>query len=388
MTNFEFKIDDYLEERTELKQPGFALAIIKDNELVFKGSYGYSNLEHDVKVTGETVFYLCSLSKQFTAACLAFLLNEKKLKKDDKLIEFFPTLQERIYGKIRLDHLIHMSSGIREWYDMKKFSGAYADEYPWRASIIPLLQRQESLSFQPGEKYIYCNTNYALLTLIIEQVIKGSIVDFAAARIFQPLGLNDTFFSNSNSKVIPGLATGYNCRGENINKTVPLPPLVGAGGVYSSLQDMTIWLKILMTESWEPEMIRTLKEHILFNNGNPNPYLMGLEMGRIENYEYIQHGGAVPGFFTYIRFYPESETGYVWLQNSHDIQPVVINCQIHGQLLDQGFLKESEPVDYGTDKYDDFTGDYIDLVTGRGKDLKVVNGKLNIYKQCSDFFQF
>jgi CubicO group peptidase (beta-lactamase class C family) len=224
MKSFNLKIEDYFEDLTAKKKPGFALTIVKDKDIVFQGCYGYSNLEHNITIDQDSMFYLCSLSKQFTATCLSFLIIEGKISLDDLLIDYFHELPQAVYGNVKIKHLVHMCSGIHEWYDIMEFSGSCSGEYPWRESIISLLQSQRYLSFQPGEKFIYCNTNYALLTLIIEKIIKGSLIDFANTRIFQPLGMNNTFFCEDNSQIIPKNSTGYLIRRNSIKKANLLPP--------------------------------------------------------------------------------------------------------------------------------------------------------------------
>lgn len=386
MEKFEFKIADYFAERTTRKQPGFALSLVKEGEQIFSDCYGYANLEHKIKVDTNTVFYLCSLSKQFTATCFAFLLQAGKLSLDDALLDHFPSLPQQVYGPVRLKHLVHMCSGIREWYDILEFSGSYANEYTWRESVLPLLTRQESLSFQPGSRYIYCNTNYVLLTLIIEKLTGLSIAAFAKAKIFQPLGMKNSFYTEDNTRLIPRLAAPYLSRGRAVKKVATWSPLLGAGGVYSTLNDMVKWLKVLINEDWETDIIRTLKQQVMLNDGTPNPYLMGLEKGKSGICEYIQHGGAVPGYFNYIRFYPKARTGYVWLQNSHDVKPIVINCQLHGQLLDQKFIDGSECENIsGSDKYDDFSGDYVNIATGKAENLQIFSGRMAFTNSAETF---
>ena len=330
------QIDELLKEWQSNNSPGFAISIINDNSKPDLYYYGCASLEHSILIDQDTVFYLCSLSKQFTATCLAFLIRDYKISLSDPLRKYFPELPANVYNPVTISHLVHMTSGIHEWYDMMEYSGSYANEYPWRKSIIPLLTRQQKLSFTPGDRFLYCNTNYSLLTLIIEKITSISLAEFARKMIFEPLNLNTTFFCEDNNKVIFHLATGF-YQVANINKAADkLPPLIGAGGVYSNLKDMTIWLQAIISKNWQPEIFDILFTAEQLNDGTPNQYLMGFQNRLFHDQLIITHGGAVPGFFTHISYLPQQNSGFVWLANHSNFKPNLFTdallCYLEGEF--------------------------------------------------------
>ena len=324
MQNISLIIDNLMKKWSRGLTPGFAISVVNCNDTSNSYYYGMANLEHAIPISENTVFYLCSLSKQFTAFCLSTLINENKISLSDPIRKFLPQLPDQIYGAISISHLAHMTSGIHEWYDMMEYSGSYTNEYPWRKSIIPLLMRQQYLSFAPGERFSYCNTNYVLLTLIIEQITQKSLAEYARQTIFRPLNMNSTCFCEDNNRLIPHTASGYYKIGDNLKTADKLPPLIGAGGVYSTLNDLTIWLKAIISKQWQPHIFQVISNPSHFNNGKPNPYLMGFQRMNFHCNHVIHHGGAIPGFFTHICYIPLHNCGFIWLANHNNFKPDVI----------------------------------------------------------------
>ncbi|MDP8209979.1 MAG: serine hydrolase domain-containing protein [Candidatus Stygibacter australis] len=382
-------INELLKEWQGGNSPGFAISIISKKSYFDSYYYGCASLEHSIPIDQDTIFYLCSLSKQLTAACLAFLIEENKISLSNPLRKFFPELPAGVYDPINIGHLVHMTSGIHEWYDMMEFSGSYNDEYPWRKSIISLLARQKKLSFTPGDRFSYCNTNYSLVTLIIEMITSKSLTEFARQMIFEPLNMNSTFFCEDNSRVIPHLAAGY-YRIANTNKIADkLPPLIGAGGVYSNLPDMTTWLQTILNQKWQPYIFKTLFEPNLLNNGKPNPYLMGFKNHYYHDHFILDHGGAVPGFFTHISYLPHQNCGFVWLANHSNFKPDQFTNALLS-YLETEFKPVNNSIGNSIPQLDDpakYSGNYIYLDDEKSLTLTAENSYLHIEGNPNEFQQ-
>ncbi|MCF7920505.1 MAG: beta-lactamase family protein [Candidatus Cloacimonetes bacterium] len=372
------RLEEMLEDWKTGFRPGIALSVISEEETIFSRTYGFAALEYNMPVSRDTQFYLCSLSKQFTAFCVAELIYEGRLNVQDRLLEHFPELPESVYGEIKVNHLVHMCSGIHEWYDMLEFSGSYNDEYPWRKTLLSLLARQESLNFTPGDKHIYCNTNYTLLTLLIEQTTNKSLAEYAREQIFAPLGMNSTFYNEDNNQIIKNIAMGYYRISDHYKRADMLPPLIGAGGVTSTLADLEIWLKTLINGTWQPEILEMMLAGDIFNNGDANEYLFGFVACDIKGRRVIRHGGAVPGFFTSICFSPSDKAGFVWLANSNDFKPERVNTGIIDILEETLFHKPEANSQAGNDGFGEFSGRYIDISTGNVEILKVTGDWLHL----------
>jgi CubicO group peptidase (beta-lactamase class C family) len=105
--------------------PGYALALIKDNEFVFARGYGLANLDDGVPITRITAFHLASLSKQFTAAAVALLILDQKIALSEPVAKYLPDVSK--YGNgLRIEHLVYMTSGLHEYTDQPRSNGT-----PW-----------------------------------------------------------------------------------------------------------------------------------------------------------------------------------------------------------------------------------------------------------------
>src|ERR1700685_4194378 len=151
--------------------PGYAVALIKDGELVLAKGYGLANLDDDIPITPETSFHLASLSKQFTGAAVALLILDGKIALSDPVAKYLPEVSK--YGDgLRIEHLVYMTSGLHEYTDQLRKNGT-----PWmtfyyfhRDEVIAAGLGPDQLEFAPGTKWAYRNINYMLLTRIVEVV--------------------------------------------------------------------------------------------------------------------------------------------------------------------------------------------------------------------------
>ena len=110
--------------------PGCALGIIRDGKLVYAKGYGIANLEYGIPITENSVFRIASTSKQFTAACIILLAEQGKLSLDNKLSDFYPEFPDYA-TKVTIRHLLHHTSGIRDYLMLAELKGLDNDDYYW-----------------------------------------------------------------------------------------------------------------------------------------------------------------------------------------------------------------------------------------------------------------
>ncbi|MCD6308023.1 MAG: beta-lactamase family protein, partial [Candidatus Latescibacteria bacterium] len=160
---FTGETDAVFAEWDRTNSPGCTLAVIKDGEIVYSRGYGMADLEHDVPIGPETVFYIGSESKQFVAACLLLLEEQGKLSLDDDIRKYVPELPS--YGApITIRHCILHTSGLRDYFTLWSLAGIdYADFHP-EMEVVDLIARQKELNFPPGEDRLYSNSGYLLLS--------------------------------------------------------------------------------------------------------------------------------------------------------------------------------------------------------------------------------
>ena len=162
--------------------PGYVLGLIKDGKLVFAKGYGEANLDDHIPLNPQSAFHLASVSKQFTAAAIALLILDGKLSLEDSVSKYIPETKK--YGDgIRIKHLIYMTSGLHEYLTVGRQSGQ-----PWmgfyyftRDEAVSAALKPNSLEFAPGTRWAYSNTNYMILTKIVEQV--SGLIHFVAGSV-------------------------------------------------------------------------------------------------------------------------------------------------------------------------------------------------------------
>lgn len=226
------RVDKIFEKWDKPNFPGCALAVIKDGRIVYKRGYGMANLDHDVPITPSTVFFVASVTKQFTAAAIVLLAQQGKLSLDDEVRKYIPAVPD--FGTpITIRHLIHHTSGLRDWLP----GAALPDD------VLELVSRQKELNFRPGEKDLYSNMGYALLGMIVERVSRQSLREFARANIFQPLGMKKTRFYDVPGEIVKNLAYGYGPTKGDAFRRIPMRKIaiVGSGALLSTVEDLALW---------------------------------------------------------------------------------------------------------------------------------------------------
>src|SRR5688572_31689824 len=153
------KVDKLFEQWDREDSPGAAIVIIKDASVVYQRGYGSANLETRTPITPQTVFDVASVAKQFAGFAIATLIEEGKLSLDDDVRKHLPSVPD--FGKpITIGHLVHHTSGLRDWPETLALSGMDWAGVITLETILAMVERQRELDFQPGEEYQYSNTGY------------------------------------------------------------------------------------------------------------------------------------------------------------------------------------------------------------------------------------
>jgi CubicO group peptidase (beta-lactamase class C family) len=201
-------IDSLFAEWNKPNVPGGALGIIKDGSLIYSKGYGFGNLEHDIEITPSSVFYIGSVSKQFVTFSILLLEEQGKLGLDDKIQQYLPDFPE-YDAPLTIRHFIHHTSGVRDYLTLMYLKGrSYLDNIEVD-EVYDLIKRQKELNFSPGEKYLYSNSCYFMLAMIVEKASGQTLRMFAQEHIFDPLGMNSTLFYDDNSDLIKNRVFSY-----------------------------------------------------------------------------------------------------------------------------------------------------------------------------------
>jgi CubicO group peptidase (beta-lactamase class C family) len=277
--------------------PGCALGVFEDGAIAYEHGYGMADLEHDVRITPETMFYAGSVSKQFTAMAVALAIQQGSFKLDDDVRRFIPELPD--YGTpITVRHLVHHTSGIRDVNTLLSLAGHRDEEAFDNDAVLRVVARQKALNFRPGEEHLYSNSGYALLALIVERSSGKRFADFAQAAIFAPLGMKASHFHTDLGRLVPNRAFGYErAAGGGVRLDTPQNERAGAGGLFTNVRELLAWDENFYTARvGGPETIAALETPGRLNSGATSGYAWGLQPAVYRGLAVVEHGGALGGY--------------------------------------------------------------------------------------------
>jgi CubicO group peptidase (beta-lactamase class C family) len=296
--------------------PGCAVGITRAGSLAFAKGYGMADLEHATPITPETRFYIASLSKQFTAMSVVLLAQAGRLSLDDSLRKWVPEVPS--FGtQITLRQLLHHTSGLRDYFTLLAVSGWPTDGPLTEQQFLDLVKRQKNLNFAPGDEFLYSNTGYVLLSIVVKRAAGESLREFAAQRIFRPLGMTHTEFRDDHTRTIPQSASGYQSSATGYRISQPEFDVVGDGGVYSTIDDLAKWDANFRTgQVGGKEGVAALEEPGRLNNGQSIPYALGLAIGTFKGLKTYAHSGAYGGYRSTLLRFPKQDLSVITLCNT------------------------------------------------------------------------
>jgi CubicO group peptidase (beta-lactamase class C family) len=372
--------------------PGCAIGVAQDGVLVYSRGYGYANLDHDVPNTPQTVFDIASITKQFVAASLSMLVLEGRLSLDDNVRKWLPELPEYEWP-ITLRHMIHHTSGLRDYLTLFPLAGR-DDYFPIsRAQIIDMMSRERALIFPPGEQYLYSNTAYMLLALVVERASGEDFGAFVEERIFAPLGMQGSLMYDNHERVIPRRATGYDRPADgqvrmvhNYNFDVP-----GDGQMYSTVEDLLRWDHYLHGAQ-KPLIYSMMLTEGRLNNDDPMGYAQGLFLGEYRGLDTIYHTGSSWGSRSVLIRFVEPGLAIAIACNDGYATPLDLARKVADHYLadqlrpgndagepekhQQEMDTAPEPLTATVDQLADFAGSYFSPELDAVYRFAVVNGSL------------
>jgi len=317
------QVEALFEHFNEGKQPGAAVLVIKDDQVVFQQGFGYGDIENDVRISADSSFRLASVSKQFTTAAIGVLAEEGKLNFDDLITLHVPELDD--WPGVTVRHLMEHTSGIPDYYE-KGYYDDYDHDGPMvkMSDLVEIMASYPDADFPPGEKYVYNNAAYEVLAIIVERVSGVPFSDFLKEKVFAPAGMNTATTFNSSRPDIPNRVFGYSKTetGYEVNDYTAFNDMLGDGGVYATLKDFIAWDRSLYANSVvTTETLAEMYASAQLNNGESTGYGYGWGVGAFHGHKRVSHSGSWVGFRTFIARYPEENLTIVVLSNRADGRP-------------------------------------------------------------------
>jgi CubicO group peptidase (beta-lactamase class C family) len=315
--SMEIKIDTMIARMgLSSETPGGVVGIIKDGKFIFKKAYGLANFEKKEPNTTSTLFNLASVSKQFTAAAILVLANEKKLSLKDDIRKYLPDFPDYGYT-ITIENLIHHTCGIRS-NDVLELMAGNLYSIETMEKVYSLIINQKSINFKPGEEFLYSNSGYVLLAMIIEETSGMKFGKFIEEKIFRPTGMEQTLIYDNPDKGMINCASGHTWGGEEkftrsagLNSTV-----VGESNVFTCLEDFLQWdNNFYKNRLDEWDFGKEMTTLTLLNNGDTCKYAFGLKISEHNGLRAISHQGGTGDFTAQYIQIPSEKFAVVCLFN-------------------------------------------------------------------------
>lgn len=239
------RLDSLVERHYSPDKPGVALRIEQHGRVLYQRTLGLANTHTQQPISPQTTFRMASVTKQFTAMCIAILEQEGKLSFEDPLLKFFPQFAPKVGHQVRLKHLLTHSSGLLDYENLIRPTQT---QQVSDADVLRLVAPLDSTYFEPGTQFRYSNTGFCVLALVVEQVAKESFGEFVRKRLLEPARMSQSFvYEASTAPSHRGM--GYSGSFEAADQSIT-SATKGDGCLYTSLLDYSRWHQALGRRYW------------------------------------------------------------------------------------------------------------------------------------------
>jgi CubicO group peptidase (beta-lactamase class C family) len=350
------RIDSVFLDMNRSDRPGCTLGIFEGGSVIYSNGYGMANLEYGIALQPRSVFHIASISKQFTAFAVELLVSEGRVSWDDDIREYVPEIPD--YGQpVTLRHLVHHTSGIRDQWNLLFMAGwRWEADLVTQANALDVMSRQTALNFEPGDEYLYSNSGFTLLAVVVERVSGKTLREFTQERIFAPLGMNSTHFHDDHETIVPDRAYGYRNYGDAGWKiSIPDFAIVGASSLFTTVEDMAKWDRNLRDQVIGDEALyERFFDRGVLNNGDTLSYAHGITVSRYRGARVIGHGGADAGYRTSYSRFPDSDLGIVSFCNFARANPSAYVRRVADILLEdvlESVAEEESPPEIDVERW-------------------------------------
>lgn len=340
------RIDSIFDAAAPSGGPGCVVGVQRGGETLFRGAYGLASLELAVPLTPRSRFRIASVSKQFTVTAVLMLAAAGRLRLEDEVHRHVPELAQ-LPQPVTLEQLMRNTSGLPDFLEMLRLGGVGLEARIDRATMLHCIARNRHLNFAPGSRFLYSNSNFLLLGLVVERAAGCSLGSFLQQQVFGPLGLRDTVLDLAGDMPLPRLATPYLPDGSGGWRRARHGfEHGGEGGLVSSVDDLLAWTLALTRPpagGVPAGLLQQLASPTRLAGGQASPYACGLEHSIVEGQPAIGHGGLWPGFRTELLHLPDSELSVVVISNNGASNPYRLAREVVQAVLAPSAASASPP---------------------------------------------
>jgi CubicO group peptidase (beta-lactamase class C family) len=296
--------------------PGLVAGVARNGATLYRRGFGLASIEHGVANTPWTRMRIGSTSKHFTCLAALLLAEEGRLDIDAGVRRYLPELPPAPHEPT-LRQLMTHSGGMRDSLDIGFLASGMTIKP--RGESLAVQVRQRDINFAPGDKIVYNNGGYHMLSLVLERVGGLPFERLLEERIFAPLRMVDTQSVPSDFELLPGVATLHVPQpgGTWRRGVFPSEQVLGEGAIISTVDDMLRWLAhlreplVLGSAATWAQMLAPAR----LNNGMLTTYALGLQVEKYRGIGVIHHGGTVIGGHCQMITVPEHGLDIILISN-------------------------------------------------------------------------
>lgn len=320
------KLDTYFSHLTSNNKFMGSVAVYKDNSVCYHKQFGFSEVSNQIIPNKETKYRIASISKTFTAVLVFKAIEENKLSLTETLDVFFPEIKNA--DKITIAHLLQHRSGIHSFTDDKKAYLSYHTQAKSEKEMIEIIAAYDS-DFEPNTQAAYSNSNYLLLSYILEKKYGETYAQILAEKLCQPLDLEDTYFSETIAiEQNEAYSYQFNKGWEKLPQTNATIGL-GAGGIVSTPTDLIKF----STALFDGQLI--LEKHLKHMTSIKDRFGMGLFQSTYYDLVSYGHNGGLDNFVSMFRYFPKEKIGFAVTANALDYDFNLIETVVVKSLLNK-----------------------------------------------------
>jgi CubicO group peptidase (beta-lactamase class C family) len=350
--NYPQLLDNYMHAEFNVKEYNGTVLVVQKGKTIYQKAFGLADREWNVSNTMDTKFRIGSITKQFTAACILQLAEKGKLSIDDKLSKYITDYPKG--DSVTIHMLLNHTSGIKNYTDLEAF---------WPKAVLPLsldsmiaLFKNEPYDFSPGTQWNYSNSGYFLLGVIVEKASGKKFSDYLQENVIQKAGLKNTSMDRLDS-ILQLRAKGYSKTrsGWQHAQYISMEGPYSAGAMVSTVEDLQKWMQSLVSNKIiSPASVAKM------TTAYKNNYGYGIGIDSLKNHKRISHNGGIPGFSSYLGYYPDDDMYIVAISNN-DGNSTRIGTSLASIMFDIPVMAPYKPIEVKIDVslLDRYTGKYV-----------------------------
>jgi CubicO group peptidase (beta-lactamase class C family) len=368
----------------ERGSPGVSIEVVRGTDTLVMKGWGMADLENDVPATAQTVYRIGSITKQFTSAAVMQLVQDGRVKLDEPIGTYLPTLPAEWRAATVRQYLNH-TSGVPSYTDVgqrwvRRWGEAMTPD------TIVAITAGDTMWFKPGTSWRYDNTGYVVLGMLVEKVTGHSWATELTERFFRPLGLSSTT-NCLTTPIIRHRAQGYEPTKDGWENTTYLEMTqpYAAGALCSTVGDMAKWDHALGTgRVVSPESYAQMTTPS--GAAAARHYGFGLGRDTLAGHTVIRHSGGINGFISDNAWFPDVQMSVTVLTNSGAARPNDLLAQVARAALGVPLLRGPQRVNLTAAQLERYAGTYMMTFGGQSRDFTfyVKDGALMSQMQGQD----